>query len=201
MPVNQHGTPAELKFLNDHVERRAHARHHGQSAPHGEGSLRALAVQNYADQARGGLIVRLTAVQEARARAAEPDHPRLRDGLHNEQREGEHEDHQGDGGAGAHAFPPCAVLSRAVSLLAWRPTPRAGFPTTRLPGGTSLVTTEPAPVVAPSPTLSGAMSRGVTANECPCANHGAMLVRTVEIAGDGAGADITFLADLRVANV
>ena len=44
------------------------------------------------------------------------------------------------------------VRRRRVSML------RAGMPTTVLPGGTSRVTTAPAPVIAPSPITIGAMS-------------------------------------------
>src|SRR3990170_128639 len=40
----------------------------------------------------------------------------------------------------------------------WRSRTRAGTPTAIFPGGTSWVTTEPAPVAAPSPMVTGATS-------------------------------------------
>src|SRR6185369_13014738 len=44
---------------------------------------------------------------------------------------------------------------------------RAGTPTASLPGGTSRVTTAPAPVFAPSPTSIGAMSMVSTPRKAP----------------------------------
>src|SRR5207237_507504 len=46
-----------------------------------------------------------------------------------------------------------AFLRRSAFLMA-----RAGIPTATIPSGTSLVTTAPAPVVAPAPTVTGARS-------------------------------------------
>src|SRR3972149_1275907 len=47
--------------------------------------------------------------------------------------------------------PRAPPASRPPAGFRWRSRTRAGTPTATLPGGTSWVTTEPAPVAAPSP--------------------------------------------------
>ena len=67
--------------------------------------------------------------------------------------------------------------------------------------GASFVIVEPAPMVAPAPTLTGATSIAPEPMKAPSPISVRVLVRAVVIAGDGAGADIDLLADGRVAEV
>ena len=78
---------------------------------------------------------------------------------------------------------------------------RAGFPATRSPAGTSLVTTEPAPVSAPSPTFTGATSDVFEPIDDVAADDRLVLLLAVEVAGDRPGADVGILADRRIAEI
>ena len=78
---------------------------------------------------------------------------------------------------------------------------RAGTPTASLPGGTSLVTTAPAPVLAPSPTVDRRDEHRVDAEERAVADRRVLLAGPVVVRGDRAGADVRPVADLGVAEV
>ena len=94
---------------------------------------------------------------------------------------------------------PLGVLVRRVRTRGSRI--RAGTPTASLPAGTSWVTTAPAPVLAPSPTSTGATSIVSTPRNAPSPIVVAVLARAVVVGGDRAGADVDALADLGVAEV
>ena len=78
---------------------------------------------------------------------------------------------------------------------------RAGTPTASLPGGTSWVTTAPAPVFAPSPISTGATSIVSTPRKTPSPIVVRCLRRAVVVGGDRAGPDVRPGADVGVAEV
>ena len=69
------------------------------------------------------------------------------------------------------------------------------------PSGTSSVITEPAPVYASSPTVTGATSEVWTPVRTSPADHRAVLAAAVVVGGDRAGADVRARADVGVADV
>ena len=78
---------------------------------------------------------------------------------------------------------------------------RAGTPTASLPGGTFFVTTAPAPVLAPSPTSTGATSIVSTPRNAFGPTRVRFFVAAVPVGGDRAGAHVRAVADLGVAEV
>ena len=69
------------------------------------------------------------------------------------------------------------------------------------PAGTSLVTTAPAPVRAPSPIVARGDDHRVDPDERPVADRRPVLADPVVVGGDGPGADVGPLADLGIAEV
>ena len=101
----------------------------------------------------------------------------------------------------AHVASPAGGSGRSGGDFARGSRIRAGTPTASLPGGTSRVTTAPAPVLAPSPMIRGATIIVSTPMNAPSPIVVAVLVRAVVVGGDRAGPDVDALADLGVAEV
>jgi len=70
-----------------------------------------------------------------------------------------------------------------------------------LSSGVSRVMVEPAPIVAPAPTFTGATSIVPEPMNAPAPISVRHFVRAVVVAGDGAGADVDLLADGGIAEI
>ena len=103
------------------------------------------------------------------------------------------------GGATPHALEECPHAAAARSYFFG--SGLAGFPATRAPAGTSLVTTEPAPVSALSPIVSGATIEVFEPIETLRPIVVWFLLFAVVVASDRAGADVRFFAERRVAEI